>query len=74
MLYRYAGNNAEADLSVLDQFADADSISDWAKTAMAWAVENGYVNGTSDTTVAPSETATRAQIAAIAVRVQPEAL
>lgn len=74
MLYRYAGNGAQADLSVLDQFEDADSISAYAENAMAWAVENGYVNGTSDTTVAPSETATRAQIAAIAVRVQPEAL
>ena len=74
MLYRYAGNGAQADLSVLDQFDDADQISAYAENAMAWAVENGYVNGTSDTTVAPSETATRAQIAAIAVRVQPEAL
>ncbi|MDM8289356.1 S-layer homology domain-containing protein [Slackia piriformis] len=41
---------------------------------MGWAVENGYVNGVSDTALAPAETATRAQIAAIAVRVQPEAL
>ena len=74
MLYRYAGNGAQADLSVLDQFEDAGSISAYAENAMAWAVENGYVNGTSETTVAPAETATRAQIAAIAVRVQPEAI
>ena len=74
MLYRYAGNGAQADLSVLDQFEDADQVSAYAEKAMAWAVENGYVNGVSDTTVAPSETATRAQIAAIAVRVQPERL
>ena len=72
MFYRYAGNGAEADLSVLDQFDDADQISAYAENAMAWAVENGYVNGVSDTALAPSETATRAQIAAIAVRVQPE--
>lgn len=74
MLYRYAGNGAQADLAVLDQFEDADQVSGWAKEAMAWAVENGYVNGVSDTALAPAETATRAQIAAIAVRVQPEAL
>ena len=74
MFYRYAGNGAEADLSVLDQFEDADQVSGWAKEAMAWAVENGYVNGTSETTLAPSETATRAQIAVIAVRLQPEAI
>ena len=74
MLYRYAGNGAQADLSVLDKYADASQVSDWARPAMAWAVENGYVNGVSDTQLAPAETATRAQIAAIAVRVQPEAL
>ena len=74
MFYRYAGNGAEADLSVLDQFEDADQVSGWAKTAMAWAIEEGYMNGTSETTLAPSETAQRAQIAAIAVRVQPERL
>ena len=74
MFYRYAGNGAEADLSALDQFEDADQVSGWAKTAMAWAIEEGYMNGTSETTLAPSETAQRAQIAAIAVRVQPERL
>ena len=72
MFYRYAGNKAQADLAVLDQFADAESVSDWAETAMAWAVENGYVNGTSETTLAPAETASRAQIAVIAVRIQPD--
>ena len=74
MFYRYAGNGAQADLAVLDQFEDADQVSGWAKEAMAWAIEEGYMNGTSETTLAPSETAQRAQIAAIAVRVQPEAL
>ena len=74
MFYRYAGNGAEADLSALDQFEDADQVSGWAKEAMAWAVENGYVNGVSDTALAPAETATRAQIAVIAVRLQPEAI
>ena len=74
MFYRYAGNGAEADLAVLDQFEDADQVSGWAKEAMAWAIEEGYMNGTSETTLAPSETAQRAQIAAIAVRVQPERL
>ena len=74
MLYRYAGNGAQADLSVLDQFDDADQVSAYAENAMAWAIEKGYMNGTSDTTLAPQETATRAQIAAMAVRVQPKAL
>jgi hypothetical protein len=74
MLYRYAGNNAQADASVLDQFTDASQVSDWAKTAMAWAVEEGYMNGKGANDLQPQATATRAEIAALAVRVQPEAL
>ena len=34
-----------SDLSVLDGFADKDSVSDWAAHAMAWAVEEGLVSG-----------------------------
>ncbi len=32
-------------LEVLDAFSDGDSISDWAKSAIAGLVENGYVGG-----------------------------
>jgi hypothetical protein len=74
MLYRYAGNGAQADASVLDQFADADSISDWAKNAMAWAVEEGYMNGKGEGVLDPQGTALRCEIAKLAVMVQPEAL
>lgn len=35
----------DVDLSVLDRFTDAGSVSDWAKPAVAWAVENGLMNG-----------------------------
>ena len=34
-----------SDLSVLDGFADKDSVSGWAAHAMAWAVEEGLVSG-----------------------------
>ena len=72
MLYRYASNGAEADLSVLDQFADAESVSDWAETAMAWAVEEGHMNGRGGDGLQPQGNATRAEVAALSVRVQPE--
>ena len=72
MLYRYASNGAEADLSVLDQFADAESVSDWAKEAMAWAVEEGHMNGRGGDGLQPQGNATRAEVAALSVRVQPE--
>ena len=72
MLYRYAGNGAQADLSALDAFVDGGQVSDWAAAAMAWAVEEGYMHGKSNDDLQPQETASRAEIAALAVRVQPE--
>ena len=72
MLYRYAGNGAQADLAVLDQFADAESVSGWAETAMAWAVEEGHMNGRGGDGLQPQGNATRAEVAALSVRVQPE--
>jgi hypothetical protein len=74
MLYRYAGNNAQADASALDAFVDGAQVSDWAVPAMAWAVEEGYMNGKGANDLQPQATATRAEIATLAVRVQPEAL
>ena len=74
MLYRYAGNGAQADLTVLDQFSDADQISEYAKNAMAWAVEEGYMNGKGENNLDPQGTALRCEIAKLAVMVQPEAL
>ena len=74
MLYRYAGNNAQADLTVLDAFVDGAQVSDWAANAMAWAVEEGYMNGKGADDLQPQATATRAEIATLAVRVQPERL
>ena len=74
MLYRYAGNGAEADASALDAFVDGGEVCDWAETAVAWAVENGYMQGKGANDLQPHATATRAEIAALSVRVQPEAL
>ncbi len=36
---------ADVDTSVLDAFADAGSVSEWARPAVAWAVQQGIVNG-----------------------------
>jgi hypothetical protein len=72
MLYRYAGDGAQADPSVLDGFSDGGQASDWARSALAWAVERGYLKGKDNGSLDPKGTATRAEIATIAVRVQPE--
>ena len=72
MLYRYLGNGAKADASVLDRFEDKAEVCDWAVDAMAWAVEEGVVNGVSETSLAPHGDAQRCMVAAMAVRAQPE--
>ena len=36
---------SKTDTKVLDQFDDASSVSDYARASMAWAVNNGLVNG-----------------------------
>lgn len=38
-------NTAGADLSVLDAFPDAAEVSSWARPSVAWAVEQGLLNG-----------------------------
>lgn len=72
ILFRYSGAQSGMEQmfsSMYDsQFADSGAIAPWAKTAMYWAIYNGVVNGTSPTTVSPTATATRAEVAAIFVR------
>lgn len=67
VLYRFYGE-PETNTLVLADYADANTISDYAVNAMAWAVENGIVNGLTETTLAPQGAATRAQIATILMR------
>ena len=63
ILYRYAGSpKVEGNLN---QYSDASNVSDYAQDAMAWAVENGLVNGMGNNTLAPQGQATRAQVAQI---------
>lgn len=56
-----------ADVSVLEQFPDADQISSWAMGAFAWAVEQNVING-SDGLLAAWATATRAEVAVMLYR------
>ncbi len=66
MLWRNAGEPVSSqDLSV---YEDLNDVSDYAKNAFAWAVENGYVLGKTETTLAPKDNATRAEVAVILER------
>ena len=69
MLYRYAQYKGY-DLTAggdLSGFADADAVSGWAETSLAWAVGQGLLQG-SDSQVDPQGSAIRAQTAAILMR------
>lgn len=57
MLWRYAGEPASS--YSLAKFTDNASVSDWASTAMSWAVEKGIITGVTGSTFVPKGTATR---------------
>lgn len=70
MLYRYArlqGISADA-LADISGYPDNGSVANYARDALAWAIANGIINGTSDGRLNPEGTATRAQFAVIMYR------
>jgi hypothetical protein len=68
MLWRYAGKPAaDENGKSINDFADADSVMEYAKDAMAWAVSVGIING-GDNGIDPQGDATRAQVAAVMER------
>lgn len=72
LLYRYVcakypeynkGENVD-----LQSYTDKQSISDYAVDAMKWAVAHDIIKGKSETTLCPTDTATRAEGAAMLMR------
>jgi len=70
ILYRYAQyksfDTTQGGMAIRE-FADYDSISEYALPALAWAVNAGLIQG-SDHYIMPNGSATRAQVAAILMR------
>ena len=66
ILWRMEG--APASGQSLETYTDADQVHGWALDAMRWAVENGVIEGTSNVTLSPTATATRAQGTVLIVR------
>ncbi len=64
---KYSGNELERSKE-LSNYQDSDSVSDYAKDAMAWAIGNQLIQGTSETELSPLANATRGQIAVIIMR------
>jgi hypothetical protein len=74
IIYRYAKDVLELNVSKtaeLADFADADTLSDWATAGIQWAVGAGLLKGSADTEgklwLKPAATATRAEATAIVV-------
>ncbi len=66
LLYVYGKSFEEIgfDMSASDDlsaFEDAESVSEWALDGVKWCVAAGIISGMTETTIAPRETATRAQ-------------
>ena len=66
MLYRAAGS-PKTDSDALRDYRDGESVSDWAKSAMAWAVEQGILTG-SGGKLLPRTGTTRAQAVTLLAR------
>lgn len=74
MLQRYAkakGEAATGDASALAGYADASAVDSWAVDAVAWAVSDKVMGQNTDV-INPGASISRAEVAAMAVRYQPE--
>ena len=68
ILYRYAQSPAVDAAMGMAGFEDVTTISDWAQTAMRWAVQEGLLTGKDGARLDPQGTATRAEVAVILQR------
>ena len=66
MLWRYAGSPVTG--ADMGGYTDTYRVSGYAQQAMAWAVGQGILTGTTATTLSPQGEATRAQVATILTR------
>jgi len=66
ILYQYAkGTSPGTEAFVRMFYPDGKDISDWALTAMSWAVNEGLISGKTGNLLAPKATATRAEVAVV---------
>ena len=74
-LYRFADFEAGEPIEVtgdLSGYTDADLVADYAVDAMTWAVGEGVISGIGNNTLAPDNTASRAQMATVLTRYTAE--
>lgn len=74
-LYRFANFEAGEPIEItgdLSSYTDADLVADYAVDAMTWAVGEGVISGIGNNTLAPDNTASRAQMATVLTRYTAE--
>ena len=71
ILYRYAKFKG-MDVSVRGEtsYTDKDAISDYAADAVIWAATKAVMSGNADGSFAPADNATRAEAAAVFMRIR----
>lgn len=71
MLHRYAmykNINVDYNENIINEFDDVDAISEYAQVAVEWALTNSIINGKTEKTINPRDTATRAETVAMLMR------
>jgi len=71
MLYRYVTKkNVETESENIDikHYADNEAVSDYAASAVKWAINSGILKGKTETALCPADFATRAEVAMILMR------
>lgn len=71
ILYRFAKTEGKDDTengTEILRFSDTGDVADWAKEAMAWAVDHGIITGKGGNLLDPQGKATRAEVAAMLMR------
>lgn len=70
VLYRYVQKkNIETDKNTeISDYADSDAVSDYAVSAVEWALGAGIIKGKTETNISPADSATRAEVATMLMR------
>ena len=65
ILYKYKNSPSVSSIENIYNFDDWYNISSFAEIPVAWAIQKGVISGTQDGRIAPTKTASRAEIATI---------
>ena len=66
MLYNYTNHiGIKTEFADISSFSDNTTVSEWAKDAVLWAMQEKIITGKGNNNIAPRDSATRAEAAAV---------